>query len=167
MAQLTAVTHGLSTGPSAGEEDADSKPAEDPIKPAPDARLLLPTPPAAPISATAENWPTLSLHKDFFEAAIKVRPGDSNVDDVKTGPKIALQAPGGGMAMDESAAELAGGANWGEDADLGLDGDDAVGDEFEDAEEDGVGGGEDGVGKYQIFTSLSYFYLWRRSPCAS
>ncbi|VDD80775.1 unnamed protein product [Mesocestoides corti] len=114
LALLTALTYGLA-------EEAEQLAANVDVLPAlnPSAKLLAPSPPAAKfVPGAEENWPTLSVHKDFFEAAIgKARLDDD--DEVASGPRIRLPgADKAGFALD--AADV---ANWGDDADLGLDGD--------------------------------------------
>nr|CDS32611.1 E3 ubiquitin protein ligase CBL [Hymenolepis microstoma] len=113
LALLTAQTYGLKKE---AEELVASGETAPPANPS--AKLLIPSPPAAPKGIAEENWPTLSVHKDFFEVAIG-KTGVSSMEDTDTavGPRIQLpKADKSAFNMDVDEE-----ANWGEDANLGLD----------------------------------------------
>lgn len=112
LALLTALTHGL-------DQDADELIASGEAAPPVNiwAKLLTPSPPVVAVlkDNTEDNWPTLSVHKDFFEVAI----GNTglNGEDVAYEPRIQLpKSDKAAFNMDPEEV-----ANWGEDANLELD----------------------------------------------
>lgn len=153
LAYLTAATFGLSTEASdlAAQlvQEHTAKQGVEPRLPEvnPSAKLLVPSPPVSDgltqVSANGElndnlsgpkaNWPTLAVHKDFFEAAFSTR-NKTLEDSTPQGPRITLTAKEG-AALDLGDVE---GANWDDDNDLGA----VERDIFADAAEDGeLGGG--------------------------
>jgi coatomer protein complex subunit alpha (xenin) len=123
LAYLTAATHGLPEEAERIKEGVDTEQQPLPA-PAAGARLLQPPP---PIAQSEQNWPLLTVSRGFFDSAIIAGKRAEGAGPV-----------GGALAADsEDVGGEAEGA-WGDDDDLGLEGD---GDEFKDAE-----GGEGGEG---------------------
>lgn len=160
LALLTAQTYGLKD---IADELVASGETAPPINP--NAKLLIPPPPAAPKGVSEENWPTLSVHKDFFEVAIgKTGVGSMDDNDAMTGPRIHLPKAGkAAFSMDPNEV-----ANWGEDADLELNevgegkGDAKLGlDDEDDLMGDEEAGGEEGkcLVVNTIVCKCSTFYL--------
>ncbi|VDM32758.1 unnamed protein product [Hydatigera taeniaeformis] len=110
LALLTASTHGLIQEAKELIENGETAPPANPS-----AKLLVPSPPASAAEVAESNWPTLSVHKDFFEVAI----GKAGLEDVEatSGPRIQLPKPDK-AAFNMDSSEV---ANWGEDTDLALD----------------------------------------------
>lgn len=110
LALLTAATHGLTQESKELTENGETAPPANPS-----AKLLVPSPPASRAEVAEGNWPTLSVHKDFFEVAIgKAGLGDT---EAVSGPRIQLPKVDK-AAFNMDSAEV---ANWGEDADLALE----------------------------------------------
>jgi coatomer protein complex subunit alpha (xenin) len=120
LAYLTAATHGLNEEAEKIREGVDTEQHPLPA-PAPGARLLQPPP---PIAQSEQNWPLLTVSRGFFDSAVIAgKRAEGTV---------------GGVAAVLAAEDVGGEAEgaWGDDDDLGLDGE-ADGDDFKDAEGDG------------------------------
>lgn len=103
LAYLCAATHGL-------DEEADIlKELLDSEKPLPvidtEAELILPP---LPILPTEENWPLLTVSRGFFEGAMAATKGKTGLANAES------------LMVDDDGD--AGGAGWGDESDLNLDG---------------------------------------------
>lgn len=126
LAYLTAATHGLSEQADQIAEQITSSGNELPQL---NASAILLKPPV-PIQQAETNWPLLSVSKGFFEGAMSTR-AVSNVRQA-----LEMNDP----VIDEGAV----GEGWGDDADLGLGGEED--DEFRDPVEPGEANTSDGPG---------------------
>ena len=123
LAYLTAASHGLNEQ---AEELSEQAPADSLPEPLADASLLIPPP---PINRCSENWPLLSVSKNFFDNAI---------------PKQKAGAAAATAFDDEEALGNDDEGGWGDDDDLDLDEDGnvkekSVADEDDDEQGDGWG----------------------------
>lgn len=112
LALLTAQTYGLWKD---AKELSDNGETVPPVNPS--TKLLIPSPPAAPRGVAGENWPTLSVHKDFFEVVIGKTSVSMEDTNTISGPRIHL-SKAEKVAINIDLDEV---ANWGEDADLEFD----------------------------------------------